>query len=423
MSKAKKLLLFLFIFGTTQLLAQSAKSPFSAFGVGDFTGTSLANNQGMAGVGISNPQYWYINNQNPALLVFNTLTTFHGGIMGERVTTSDGTLKEKNTNGNMNYLLLGFPIKRGKWVNSISLAPYSSSNYRFSYSDVIDGSTDLVKVTEEGSGGINSFSWSHGVALHKTLSVGGSVNYLFSSMERSYYNQLTSTDQSLLYIPAIYQRYHFSDVKFTGAISFHKDSLFQKNYRLNIGVVYDFQADVNTTLLETLERRSAAGVTDSTTLRYNERGQTTLPSKLSLGVSFGKGDRWVFAADYAMSDFTTYKQTFDIQMPTYKKGQKIAVGGEFTPDATSLSNYLKRMTYRTGVSYEEMPYLINGKPLKDFGINFGFSAPVSRVSSLDVAVRWGKRGTVADNQIEENYFKIYFGVTFNDQWFIKRRFD
>lgn len=81
------------------------------------------------------------------------------------------------------------------------------------------------------------------------------------------------------------------------------------------------------------------------------------------------------------------------------------------------------MTYRTGVSIEESPYLINGKPLKDLGINFGLSLPVSRVSSLDLAVRWGKRGNVSDNTIEETYFKIYFGVTFNDQWFIKRRFD
>jgi hypothetical protein len=45
-------------------------------------------------------------------------------------------------------------------------------------------------------------------------------------------------------------------------------------------------------------------------------------------------------------------------------------------------------------------------PLKDFGINFGFSMPVSRVSSLDFAFKVGKRGNVKDNTIEENYFKF-----------------
>ena len=61
--------------------------------------------------------------------------------------------------------------------------------------------------------------------------------------------------------------------------------------------------------------------------------------------------------------------------------------------------------------------------MRDFGINFGLSLPVSRISSLDLAVKVGKRGDLRTNTIEENYFKLYFGVTFNDQWFIKRRFD
>jgi hypothetical protein len=49
--------------------------------------------------------------------------------------------------------------------------------------------------------------------------------------------------------------------------------------------------------------------------------------------------------------------------------------------------------------------------------------PVSRISSLDLAFKAGKRGDLNKNSIEENYFKVYFGVTFNDQWFIRRRFD
>jgi hypothetical protein len=81
------------------------------------------------------------------------------------------------------------------------------------------------------------------------------------------------------------------------------------------------------------------------------------------------------------------------------------------------------MTYRTGFNYDKYPYLINGKPVYDFGINFGFSMPVSRISSLDIALKVGKRGNLEENTIEENYFKVYFGVTFNDQWFIRRRFD
>lgn len=99
------------------------------------------------------------------------------------------------------------------------------------------------------------------------------------------------------------------------------------------------------------------------------------------------------------------------------------MGGEIIPDPFDTENYLKRMTYRAGVSMEENPFLANGNLVKDIGINFGFTLPAGRYNSVDVAFKYGKRGDKAENILEENYFKIYFGITFNDQWFIKRRFD
>jgi hypothetical protein len=98
------------------------------------------------------------------------------------------------------------------------------------------------------------------------------------------------------------------------------------------------------------------------------------------------------------------------------------LGGEITPDQLAVGNYLKRITYRAGFSYEKTPFAINNKQLTDLGINFGLSLPTGR-SSLDFAFRAGKRGDKSVNVLEETYFKIYFGITFNDRWFIRRRFD
>jgi len=86
------------------------------------------------------------------------------------------------------------------------------------------------------------------------------------------------------------------------------------------------------------------------------------------------------------------------------------------------NNYLKRITYRVGFSYEKQPFLINNNQIKDKGINFGFSLPTGR-SSLDWGFRYGKLGDKAKNILEESYYKIYFGISFSDQWFIRRRFD
>lgn len=400
---------------------QAARSPFSFRGIGEPYGNSLVHNQGMAGVGISNPQYYYLNNQNPALLVFNRFTVFSAGFLAERRTIKGEGASEQDGNGNLNYLAIAFPVKFARWSTSIGLMPYSTVNYRLNYTDAIEGTTNTVNVEETGTGGINQVYWSNGVALHKNISIGVKAAYLFSSIENTYSNNIDEAT-TVPYYPSIYERTYVKDLRFTGGFSFHKDSLTRKNHKLNIGLVYDFKTKLNSKYYSRLERRNFAGIIDSTILVNDAPGSITLPSSIAAGVSFAKGEYWVVGTDFTYYDFQQFRD-YNGSSQEGTKAWKWALGLELTPDPSALGSYLKRMTYRTGISYDKYPYLINGKPVMDFGINLGFSTPVSRYSSLDFAVKVGKRGNLQDNTIEENYFKIYFGVTFNDQWFIRRRFD
>ncbi len=404
---------------------QAARSPFSYLGIGESYGTALTHNQGMAGVGISNPQYFYLNNQNPALLVYNRFTVFEAGFIGERRTATGNGISETNGNGNLNYLVTAFPVKVGRWTTSMGLMPYSSINYKLDYVDSIIGTTsNTVNVKESGQGGLNQFFWSNGISLNDDFSVGLKATYLWGSIIREYSNTLTNDNTSSPFYPTVYARNFVKDFNFSGGVSFHKDSISgKKNYKINIGAVYDFKANLNTEYYARLERRNSGGIVDSTTVINNEPGSITIPSSVSVGVSFGKGDYWVIGTDFTYFDYHNFKDFSGETQPWGTQGWKLSLGTEFTPDPTQLGGYLKRMTYRTGISYDKYPYLINGSIVRDFGINFGFSMPVSRISSLDFAIKVGKRGDVKVNTIEENYFKIYFGMTFNDQWFIKRRFD
>ena len=60
----------------TTTFGQASQSPFSSQGIGDLYDLGLAHNRGMGGLGISNPSYWHLNNVNPALLPYNSLTVF-----------------------------------------------------------------------------------------------------------------------------------------------------------------------------------------------------------------------------------------------------------------------------------------------------------------------------------------------------------
>jgi len=402
--------------------SQVAKSPFSYAGIGDYYGNALAHNQGMAGLGISNPQYYYLNNQNPALLVFNRVTVFEAGFIGESRTVKGNGNSEKNFNGNLNYLIMGLPIVRNKWSSSFGLSPYSSVNYKLNYKDEIIGSADSVNVTETGSGGINQLFWSNGVVLNEDFSIGLKATYLFGSIINEYTNSLATVVQPNIYFPTVNERTFVKDFNFTVGLSYHKDSVFRKNYFLNVGLVYDLRAKLNTQYTAKIERRSGGGLLDSTTVINNQPGSITLPQALGVGISFGRGEKWMTGIDYTYLDYSQFRDDRGFSRQAVA-GWRLSVGTEFTPDPTSLGSYIKRMTYRTGISYDKYPYLINGMPVKDFGINFGFALPVSRLSRLDFAVKVGKRGNLQDNTIEEDYFKVYFGVTFNDQWFIRRRFE
>jgi hypothetical protein len=411
------------ILSSTLAFGQAAKSPFSSIGLGEQFGNALTHNQGMGGVGLSTPQYWWLNNQNPALLVFNRITTFEAGLIGESRTQKAPGLTEHSGSGNLNYLALGIPIKPGKWTAALSLMPYSRLNYQQQRTDPVQGDTSVIHVLEKGSGGVNQFSFSNGYAVNKKISLGLKASYLFSAVVNEYSNLLMGTQQVLLISPNIYERTFVSDFQFTPAVSIHLDSLGKrKEYKFNVGLVYDFKTNLNSRFYQRIERRNVAGLVDSLTLISNQSGIITIPSKVSLGFSFSKLFKWTFAVDGTYSNYTQYRG-LDGQNPYAGTAWSVAAGYEITPDIGSLGSYLKRMTYRTGVSLENSPYLANGNAVKDFGITFGLSLPVSRVSSLDLALKLGKRGDQTLNGVEESYLKLYFGMTFNDQWFIKRRFD
>ncbi len=424
--KNRFLLTSLAFFAFTLANCQVAKSPYSTFGLGDVYGSSLAQNQGMAGVGISNPSPWYINNQNPALLTANYVTSFQAGLLLESRTVNDGSSSLKNGSGNLNYLVLAFPIKPGKWTTSLGLMPYSSVNYKLSQVLPVDGSATSTYLDQKtGSGGINQFYWANGVKVHKNISLGVRASYLFSSIINEEVNVLNQSDNRLVSLYASkYERNYVKDLSFSVGSYFHLDSLFKKNYRINLGLIYGFKSSLSTqrTLLQ--EERSIRGsIVDSVTLVKNEPGSITLPQTIGIGVSFGKVNHWTVGADLNLLDYNQFKGFTGASSSPTTTGVKSALGFEYIPDPTGIGNYLKRMTYRTGVSYERYPYLVGGNQVKDLGVNFGVSLPVGRLSTLDLSLKIGKRGNANENLIEENYFKLYFGMTFNDQWFVKRKFD
>ncbi|MBT1690134.1 outer membrane protein transport protein [Dawidia soli] len=418
MSVIRKILfLGIVVVASADVWGQAASSPFTNFGIGDTYGSSLIHNQG-AGTGVAQPQFWYINNQNPALLVFNSLTSFEAGMVYEQRKIRNNELSEKTTGGNMSYLVTAFPIKTNKWTTSIGLMPYTNVDYSFGYDTTFTHDNDRkARITESANGGLTQLYWSNGVRINKEMSVGLRASYIFGPIE----NLTTDVLEGTSTVVTHEQKTTVSDFNFGVGYSFSRDSLWGKNYRFSAGVVYNLATSLGGKMRERFYGVSLAGDTSDIYPLSSVRGSIKIPSSLTVGVALSRGLKWSLATEFTYQDWSDF-ESVNADDEGLGKSWRAALGGEITPDPVALGSYLKRITYRGGVSLEQYPFLPGGNALKDYGVSVGMSLPAGR-SNLNLACKVGRRGDRAKNDLEENYVKIYFGITFNDTWFIKRKFD
>ena len=96
---------------------------------------------------------------------------------------------------------------------------------------------------------------------------------------------------------------------------------------------------------------------------------------------------------------------------------------KITPKYNDVNSYLKRIKYRIGLDFKQEPFVIDGKTINNFGINFGWSLPVKGVSAINMAVKYGQRGEASGVLVKEQYFKFVLGATINDRWFVRRKYN
>ena len=110
-----------------------------------------------------------------------------------------------------------------------------------------------------------------------------------------------------------------------------------------------------------------------------EETKFKLPSKLTIGAGLGKPKKWFAGIDYTnLGTGKLGNLTFNNTSVTYKNANKVAVGGFYIPKHNSLTSYLSRVVYRTGVRFENTGITIQNEDINEFGISFGVGLPVGR---------------------------------------------
>lgn len=404
--------------------AQFSSSTYSSLGVGVFNNSGLTQNQGMGGMGISFGNSYSVNHVNPAISVKNAAYGFQAAMNYNQLSAATEASSEKLDGGGLSYVAMSFPVIPRRFTMGLGLNQLTGVTYNITVNSPVTNTALTSQNIIEGRGGLSQVYLQSGFQVYKGLSLGLEGAYTFGSTIRT--NQLDLLDEEMNSVgisSEYYERLTFSDVTFKG--SFYYAQPLGKEKYLNLGAIYHVFGDINGKEFAKMAESGQASIPNSPgdLIADNVPGSVFIPNKIGYGVTYEKINKFAIGVEAQFQDFTEYRG-FNATEGNLGNAYKLSVGGQYIPDAFSLGSVFSRSTFRAGLEYEQLPYLLNQNQIDDIGINFGTSIPVYSLSLLNVAVKLGRRGTVNDGLVRENYFKVSLGISINDNsWFYKKVFE
>lgn len=402
---------------------QGVRSPYTVLGVGEQPLNATINNQGMGMLGVANPALNYVNFGNPALLTYNSIFGFDLAGYYESRTLAKDEATETHTTGNFHHMVMALPIKRNKWTMAFGVNPFSTINHQIRGENQIEGTNTLFINDLSFRGGLNEVFLSQGVRIGKYVNLGAKASYIFGNRNETNETFLISDEVALADITTRYlQRQSYSDLMWSGGFAVVVPTGNRK--QLNIGGTYRHQSRIqgkDFTKLEQFRSTDLITITADTILN-DVPGSLLLPSQWVFGLSYGQLDKYRVLMEYRTSNWGQFENTLQAQS-NLARSNAITIGAQYTPDYTSINNYLNLMTFRVGFSLENTPFTVNGEQIDEAAIHFGLTAPL-RYNSLNVGFKFGNRGSLSNNLIRENFFRISLGISVGDEsWFYRQRFN
>ena len=408
----------------SEVSAQTSSSTYSALGVGEFNYGGLTQNLGLGGQGISYGTGWQANNVNPAITTRNTVFNFQAALNYKRLNVNNGTESSLVDGGGLSYLALSFPVKSGKFTSGMGLSQISSVNYRLRVESEVNNAELKASNFLRGDGGISEAYLNFGYLLAKNLSIGFHGSYLFGSTIRS--NQLIVYNEKDIEVgdpSEYYERLTVTDVAFKAGIHYMIEASEKSNF--HIGAIYQKFGNVNGTGFAKLAGIGQASDPDSDgdLIANNVPGSILIPNRYGFGLTYEKMNKFVIGLEGQYQDFADFRNFFGDPL-ALQAVKKVSLGFQIVPDYMSFDNLAKRGTYRMGVEWMQTPYFINRTSIDDIGLSFGTSMPVNQLSLINFALKVGRRGSLENGLIRENYVSFTMGFSLNDaSWFYKRTYE
>ncbi len=412
----KRFIVIVAFFSALNAVAQeNVSSPYSYYGIGltNFKGT--VENRSMGGLSVFNDSI-HANLQNPASYGRLRLTNYAIGASHDRINLESSQASANAKITSLDYLALGIPLG-GNFGIGLGLIPYTSVGYRI---------VDMDQETSsrlDGRGGMNKVYLSAGYAFSDNLSIGVDVNYNFGNFQ----NRRTVIEDGIQLGTRDVNR---SDIK---GFNFKFGANYQANLsddmRLHVSGTYVPAMDINSDNFR--EVSSIAFINSSELIIDSEELDVrntdfTFPSRLNFGLGVGKTNKWFVGAEYTNLGASSLEDSFSFRSDNgqYEDASQFTLGGFYIPQYDSFTSYFERVVYRAGFRYDGTGLVVNNESINEFGMSFGLGLPIGRMfSNANLGIELGRRGTKDSGLIQENFLRFSVGLSLNDKWFTKRKFN
>lgn len=408
-------------------------SPYSRFGVGDVQPTFFGQTRALGGAATGMREYNSINFFNPASYSAIKLTTLESGLRMNITHLQSQTDQQTNLNGQFSYLGLAFPLTPKVGI-SVGLLPYSNMGYTQSLTqrDNLLGPETAIYT---GEGGLTQGYLGAGYEIFKGLSVGVNAGYVFGNTQQIQSLEFANsrgTASDTIYNSRVSGKTSMGGFLFGYGLQYqfniNKDSRFviaySGNYKTNL-----ITRNRNYTQRFSSTSKDNEIIIDTVSSINNGKSNTILPTTHNFGLTYHYKDKLLLTTDYKIGQWSEFQYQGNSQ--GFSNTYQLAIGAQYTPDLTSVSNYLALIDYRIGGNYGQSYLKLNNVQLNQYAMTLGVGLPIragggynpNQLSAkLNIGLEYGQRGTIQNNLVKENYFNIHLGFVLNQLWFYRKRY-
>ena len=439
-------------------------SPYTRYGLGDIVPSTNINSRAMGGISAAytDPYGVSINFNNPASFSRfqttpepNSKSRIRAGraVLDVGINLDYRTLREQDnsakfTSSNIlfSHVQVGMPISQ-KWGFSFGLRPLTRIAYKIAqFERIFDPNTganiDSAFTQYEGEGGTYLVSGGIGIKLvdnkRHYLSIGGNAGYQFG--EKDYSTKRIFINDTVDYYRANYEtKTSLGNWHFDLGIQYKALLDSAKGLYLGFGAYGNLQnimRGVRDEVRETYVADPTMGNTqlDSVSEVKGVVGDVIYPASYTVGFTLESMPRdikkagWMFGVDYNFGKWSDYR--YYGQKDSTQDKWELRMGGELRP-APAGKNYFSYVTYRAGFFVGE-DYIKVKESLPLWGATFGMALPLSnqgmrygtpnQSTMINLAFEYIKRGK-SDNLLRDNIFRVSFGMSLSDLWFLKRKYE